>query len=253
MSEAECPLTLASFTRGGSTVTGVKWLLPTGASVREDQPIAEVSVLPAGVSAANTSSVRAMTQQLRAPVTGKLVRLQNVAGAGAGAIIDASAPVGLLRVCTHSMLFNRSLCGMCGADVTRLPRGTKAFLERLHANKQPAAASGTSAGASSSGAAPVGKIAPSSALSTATGKAGAANAIGSGAVVASVVQSVALAHTETSTSGSSSSGQFGAAMRGVRVQHGYELSLTGGCCCVEPCCLHTVLHNFCARGCLCQQ
>lgn len=113
---ATCDAPIEASSLGGGKL--LRWLVTDGASVREDQPIAEYSAAQIVVGA------RPRVHQLRAPVTGTLAVSSPPA---------AGAVLAVVRVCTHPMLFSGALCAVCGTDVTRLPRRTRALLEERHA------------------------------------------------------------------------------------------------------------------------
>ena len=181
---------------GGGTL--LRWLVKDSDSVKEDQVVAMYT------APAKMPGARPTQQQLRAPVSGKLVLVG----------IDTASNCAIVRVCTHPMLFSSVLCAVCGVDVSKLPRRTRAFLEEQRA------ASGTSTRATD---------AP-----RATAQTGTTRSAATGTSIDPTIDVDAsmtwwpapAVDTLGAADSSSSSAAVIPGMTRFQVQHGFEISLT---------------------------
>ena len=84
-----------------------------------------------------TPGARPVVMQLRAPVMGVVsIPARPATGVAAAQPLSKVDVLATIRVCLHSMLFSGSLCAICASDVSKLPRRTRAFLDERHLNKR---------------------------------------------------------------------------------------------------------------------
>lgn len=148
-------LVASDLLKGGRVL---RWLVKEGTKVNENQPIADIF-------APSKYTGQMCKQHLQAPISGKLVKLCAVqpapaVAAGPSAPTDgaksllptaqASSAMTLatIKYCTHSVIYN-NMCAICASEMSRLPPRTKALWEDHQAKSNAAKASAGSGTASS--------------------------------------------------------------------------------------------------------